>query len=156
MGGALGSLGSLPSFGEDFGSTAGGYLLNLVAQTTGGTVGSSVQQILTNAADHEPWSEGLAAAMGWGALASFAQNVAPAGLAKTNSGKFGLSLLGLAAYNTVEDVPPMVDQASASALSADAVAAQRNTMVALMRPYATHPRRPITISPLRSPFRTLP
>jgi RHS repeat-associated protein len=153
--GALGSLASLPSFGEEFGSTVGGYLLNLGGQTIGGTVGSMVQQILTNVADQQPWSEGLGDAMGWGALGSFAQNLVPTGLAKTNWGKFGLSTAGLTFYNIVEDVPPMVDQAAAPARSADAATARLNGMVALMRPYMTHPQRPITISPLRSPFRTL-
>jgi hypothetical protein len=93
--------------------------------------------------------------MGWGALGSFAQNLVPTGLAKTNWGKFGLSTAGLTFYNIVEDVPPMVDQAAAPARSADAATARLNGMVALMRPYMTHPQRPITISPLRSPFRTL-
>jgi RHS repeat-associated protein len=160
LGGALGSLGSLTALGN---SAVGSYALNVGAQAIGGAASSAFQQILTNVADHQPWSEGVLASMGWGALASGAQALVPTSLpekwttdwseAQKNASKFGLSVLGLAAYNTVEDVPPMVDQVGAAARSADAVAAQLNGTVALMRPYVTSPRRPITISPLRSPFR---
>jgi large repetitive protein len=167
LGGGLGSFGSLPALGDTAlgSSVVGGYALNVGAQAVGGAVSSAFQQILTNVADHQPWSEGVLASMGWGALASTAQASIPTSLpekwtkgwseARKNTSKFGLSVVGSAAYNTVEDVPVMVDQAGAPALSADAVTTRLNGMVALMRPYMTHPQRPITISPLRSPFRTL-
>ena len=155
LSGALGGLGSLPALGSVpvLGSGVGSFALNVGAQAVAGGISSGVQQILTNVADHQPWSEGLGAAMGWGALASAAQAGVPTKLGQSNSSKFLLSGLGLTLYNTVEDVPPMVDQAGAAAQSAGAVAAHLTSTAALMQPYASRSRSPMTISPLGSHFR---
>jgi large repetitive protein len=155
LSGAVGGLGSLPALGSVpiVGSGFGAFALNVGTQAAAGGVSSGLEQILTNIADHQPWSEGLGAAIGWGAFASAAQAVVPTHLAHSNRSKFLLNGVGLAFYNAVEDVPPMVDQAQAAARSADAVAAQLTATAALMKPYAPHPQRPVTISPLGSPFR---